>query len=126
MLSRFASVILRRDGINAFPILQNRRQIGDVFPSGGAPVLEVVLKSMPIPDDETPWEDIIEFRNDPENVEMPIHMLSTHLKDGASPNMAGSFPTAACGLSRGLAVIVDIKWRFMTLTGGTGPLGPSS
>jgi hypothetical protein len=26
-----------------------------------------VLKSLPIPDDQTPWEDIIEFRNDPES-----------------------------------------------------------
>jgi hypothetical protein len=36
----------------------------NVFPSGTTtdttPVLEVVLKSMPIPDDQTPWQDIIE------------------------------------------------------------------
>ena len=63
--SRLHSIELRRQGINAFPILRTRRQIGNVFPSGTTPVLEVVLKSMPIPDDETPWEDIIEFRNDP-------------------------------------------------------------
>jgi hypothetical protein len=51
VLCRKCSIDLRRQGINAFPILENRRQIVDVFPSGTAPVLEVVLKSMPIPDD---------------------------------------------------------------------------
>lgn len=66
--SRMYSAVLRRKGINAFPILENRRQLGGVFPSGSASVLEVVLKSIPIPDDQTPWEDIIEFRNDPESM----------------------------------------------------------
>lgn len=66
--SRMHSINLRRDGINAFPILETRRQIGDAFASGTAPVLEVILKSMPIPDDKTPWEDIIEFRSDPESM----------------------------------------------------------
>jgi hypothetical protein len=65
---RMSSMDLRRKGINAFPILETRRQIGTVFPSGTTPdttpVLEVILKSMPIPDDQTPWEDIIEFRKD--------------------------------------------------------------
>ena len=62
------SIALRRGGINAFPILETYSQIAKAFPSGTAPVLEVVLKSMPIPDDETPWEAIIEFRNDPESM----------------------------------------------------------
>jgi hypothetical protein len=66
--SRMYSNNLRREGINAFPILPTRRQIENVFPSGIAPVLEVVLKSMPIPDDETPWKQIVEFRNDPESM----------------------------------------------------------
>jgi hypothetical protein len=57
VVSRIFSINLRRDGINAFPILETRRQIRDVFPSGTSPVLEVILKSMPIPDDETPWEE---------------------------------------------------------------------
>jgi hypothetical protein len=48
--------------------LATRRQIGNAFPSGTAPVLEVVLKTMPIPDDQTRWEDIIEFRNDPDSM----------------------------------------------------------
>jgi hypothetical protein len=67
VFTRIYSCNLRREGFNAFPILQNRRQIGNVFPSGTDPVLEVVLKSMPIPDNQTPWQDIIEFRSDPES-----------------------------------------------------------
>jgi hypothetical protein len=71
VLMRTHCLNLRRKGINAFPILESRRQIGNVFPSGTTPdtalVLEVVLRSMPIPDDQTLWEDIIEFRNDPES-----------------------------------------------------------
>jgi hypothetical protein len=65
---RMLSVDLRLEGLNAFPILETRRHIGDVFPSGTAPVLEVIIKSMPIPDDETAWQDIIEFRKDPESM----------------------------------------------------------
>jgi hypothetical protein len=68
VLLRIYSTKLRRDGINAFPILPARRRIGNMFASGTTPVLEVILKSMPIPDDQTPWEDIIEFRNDPESM----------------------------------------------------------
>ena len=63
---RLTSIVLRFHGFNAFPILETHRQIGNVFRSGTTPVLEVILKSMPIPDDQTAWEDIIEFRNDPE------------------------------------------------------------
>jgi hypothetical protein len=63
----YSSYLRREEGITAFPILPTRRQIGSVFPSGTSPVLEVILKSMPIPDDQTPWQDIIEFRNDPES-----------------------------------------------------------
>lgn len=70
-LSRMYSIALRLHGFTAFPILETRRQIGSVFPSGTTPdtalVREVVLKSMPIPDDQTAWQDIIEFRNDPES-----------------------------------------------------------
>ena len=64
---RTLCVALRDKGINVFPILETRRQSLGVFPSGTAPVLEVILKAMPIPDDETPWEDIVEFRRDPES-----------------------------------------------------------
>jgi hypothetical protein len=70
--ARAYSIDLRLDGLNAFPILTLRRLIGKVFPSGitpdTTPVLEVIIKSMPIPDDQTAWEDIIEFRNDPESM----------------------------------------------------------
>jgi hypothetical protein len=70
--SRMCSTILCQKGINAFPILRTRRQIANALPSGTtpdtAPVLEVILKSMPIPDDQTAWQDIIEFRNDPKSM----------------------------------------------------------
>jgi len=37
------------------------------FPSGGAPnVISIVLSAMPVPDESTPWESVLEFRNDPE------------------------------------------------------------
>lgn len=72
VLPRINCIKLRHNGINAFPILESRREIRDAFPSGTAsdtlPVLEVILRSMPIPDDQTPWEDIIDFRNDRESM----------------------------------------------------------
>jgi hypothetical protein len=91
VLSRAISIHLRRDGTNAFPILETRSQIGTVFPSGTTPVLEVVLKSMPIPDDQTPWEDIIEFRNDPESIETTseVARLGSKIRQGYDRNLIG-------------------------------------
>ena len=85
------SIALRRGGINAFPILETYSQIAKAFPSGTAPVLEVVLKSMPIPDDETPWEAIIEFRNDPESMKR-LRRLRVWVRKFANAATATSLP----------------------------------
>jgi hypothetical protein len=37
--------------------------------AGYTPCVEIALKNMPLPPDNLPWEDLIQFRQDPENVE---------------------------------------------------------
>jgi hypothetical protein len=55
--------------IDAIPILPSPppRSIPHEFPQvGKEKVLQVVFNKLPIPDDSVPWEDIIDFRNDPD------------------------------------------------------------
>jgi hypothetical protein len=63
MVLRVTSVLLSTVGtVNAIPL----RSI-DQFSAGADTVVHVVLSSLPTPDDSTPWETIIEFRNDPDS-----------------------------------------------------------
>jgi hypothetical protein len=66
-------------------------EIGNVFLSGTTSVLEAVLKSMPIPNDETPWEDIIEFRNDPDSMKR-LRRLRVWTRKFAKATTATSLP----------------------------------
>lgn len=53
--------------VNAFPIYPSLKILNDNFKSGNNDVVEVVLHSIPEPDFETTsWEQIIDFRNDPD------------------------------------------------------------
>jgi len=108
--ARAYSAAFRQIGINAFPILETRRQLGDVFPSGTAPVLEVVLKSMPIPDDETSWEDIIEFRNDPESMKR-LRRLRVWVRKFAKDTTA----TSLAEMKEEIGVILDEYEEHMKL-----------
>jgi hypothetical protein len=54
-------------GINAFPIYSKDLVLMDDFIAGGNDVIKVVLEELPEPDfDSTPWEQILDFRKDPE------------------------------------------------------------
>jgi hypothetical protein len=113
VLSRMYSVYLFRDeGVNAFPILTTRRQIGNVFPSGTAPVLEVVLKSMPIPDDKTSWQDIIEFRNDPESMKR-LRRLRVWVRKFAKDTHVTSLPE----MKEEIEVLLDDYEEHMKIHG---------
>lgn len=61
-LTRFSA----RD--EAFPLLQNDHLAG-VDPFHQAKVLEVVLEKLPIPDENIEWQQIIEYRSDPDSEE---------------------------------------------------------
>ena len=55
------------NGMDAYPIFS------EMFPAIPFPqdrkceVVDVVIKALPLPDDSVPWEQIIEYRNDPES-----------------------------------------------------------
>jgi hypothetical protein len=67
LLARLFAMDLRDAGRDAVAILDapvlTRKEIGMKM----GEVMQIVIKEMPQPDDSTPWEDIVEFRRDPES-----------------------------------------------------------
>lgn len=63
----FSSMLRHESGMDAYPILSN--SIPHIQESLAAKneVVQIVLNSLPIPDDTTPWEQILEFRSDPDS-----------------------------------------------------------
>ena len=53
-------------GLDAHPLLQNLLDVPSRKASK-SDLLQIVLKRFPIPSDITPWEQILEFRSDPES-----------------------------------------------------------
>lgn len=64
-IARRDAVILQKAGINAIPVL---REFSDLADAGAGikkdNVVSCVVKQLPIPDDLTPWEDILHFKRD--------------------------------------------------------------
>jgi len=64
-ISRLFGCFLRAQGVKAYPVLPfSMRQTK--IPSQ-AQVIEIVFKNLPTPSEKTPWEQIIEYRSDPES-----------------------------------------------------------
>ena len=62
-----ASDLREKHAINAFPVYSSDQILDDDFLKGESEVIKAVLRSIPEPDFETtPWEQILEFRNDSE------------------------------------------------------------
>ena len=60
----------------------------EIFKPGKDAVIHVVLKSIPLPHDGTAWEDIIEWRNDPEARKRYLrlkHWMNTVVSENRSP-----------------------------------------
>ncbi|MGJ4995714.1 hypothetical protein ACQR0Z_14910 [Bradyrhizobium sp. HKCCYLS3077] len=72
--AQFASRVLansfRSKGVDATPVISESFVVPDQWKSKGSfqqtNLTDVVLKNLPVPSDMTPWEQIIDFRNDPE------------------------------------------------------------
>jgi hypothetical protein len=65
--TRLFSIILRQNsGLDAYPILATPIPTQE-SPATKSEVVQIVLEALPIPDDSTPWEQIIEFRSDPDS-----------------------------------------------------------
>jgi hypothetical protein len=66
-LSRMVGCFLRNDGIKAYPVLHSSLKATTASKASLTEVLEIVLKNIPTPSDQTPWEQIFEYRSDPES-----------------------------------------------------------
>lgn len=67
-LARVVSLDLSTQGLDAFPVLPSLSSFDPIAPQQrGIDAVHVVLKCLPVPSESTPWEQIIEFRNDPES-----------------------------------------------------------
>jgi hypothetical protein len=67
-LTRFLSIMLReKKGVDAYPVLASQIPLAHESPATKNDVVQIILESLPLPDDSTPWEQIIEFRNDPDS-----------------------------------------------------------
>ena len=55
------------DQIDAFPMIQIPDKIKhSIFSAKKSDVIQITLQNLPILDEKTPWEDIVEFREDPD------------------------------------------------------------
>lgn len=66
--ARLFSIIMRLKGQNlSFPVfaMSNHDHIRNIYPEGNFSVAHLILKRLPIPDDNVPWEQILDYRGDP-------------------------------------------------------------
>jgi hypothetical protein len=65
-LVRMWGSVLRKQGLSAYPLLPvaipNSRE------NSKTNVVEIVLKSLPMPSEDTAWEQIFEYRDDPDSI----------------------------------------------------------
>lgn len=67
-LTRMSSIVLRdTQGLDAYPVLSATIPNSIDSPAIKSDVVRIVLNALPIPDDSTSWQDILEYRNDPES-----------------------------------------------------------
>ncbi len=57
----------RRENFNAVPLVQDLSLSGDKKATK-TDVINLIIEQMPIPDDKTPWNNILEFKSNPDNV----------------------------------------------------------
>ena len=50
------------------PWFHNETEFIDSFSDGNEHCLSIILKSLPVPDEKTPWEAILDFRNNEESI----------------------------------------------------------
>lgn len=65
-VSRYVSIMIReQENADAVPLITLPDQ-GVAITAGESEVASIVLNNLPIPSEQTSWEHILEFRNDPE------------------------------------------------------------
>ena len=73
---RGIAIDMRKENrLNAFPIFPSFNTFNNEFLNGKNDVLQIILKSLPYPDpDSTSWEQIIDFKNDPNSIKMMVFL----------------------------------------------------
>ena len=64
-LTRFFSTRLSKEGFEAYPIYTTEIPLLEESPKHQ--VIQIVLNGLPVPDERTSWEQILEFRSDPDS-----------------------------------------------------------
>jgi hypothetical protein len=66
--TRGISIQLRElNGLDAYPILALDIPTSVRKPAGTHDIIDITFNALPVPDENTPWEQIIDFRRDPES-----------------------------------------------------------
>lgn len=66
--TRKSSIVLREiHGLDAYPILSTTIPDSTQPSATKTDVVRIVLNRLPVPDDSTPWQDIVEYRKDPDS-----------------------------------------------------------
>jgi hypothetical protein len=69
LLARVRCIQLRNlEGIDAFPLFFGEKLLSQTQGVTRADVVNLVIAALPRPDDNTPWEQIVEYRSDPDTV----------------------------------------------------------
>jgi hypothetical protein len=64
-LRLYAAVLRISEGVDATPI-SCRNAIGTMYQTGHSPAISVILRQLPIPSENTPWQDLLDFRSNEE------------------------------------------------------------
>lgn len=65
---RFHSIFLRdKKGIDAHPVIHRNLQSTENPQAMKSEIIQIALNSLPVPDESIPWEQIIEYRSDPDS-----------------------------------------------------------
>lgn len=74
------------DNVNAVPLLPESQFVLNIPTSKMTDVAQVVINNLPLPDETTPWEDIIEYKKD-EDVKQSLLTLRRWMRKIARENL---------------------------------------
>jgi len=135
---RLNSILLReKKGIDAYPVIHRHLQSIDIPQATKSDVVQIVLNALPLIDWSTPWEQIVEYRSDPnskskflalknwmndiartklppaeveDKLEWLIHDYQQHLNLHKLKANAGAFETVITSGAELVENLVKIKW----------------
>jgi len=74
------------DNVNAVPLLPESQFVLNIPTSKMTDVAQVIINNLPLPDETTPWEDIIEYKDD-EDVKQSLSTLRRWMRKIARENL---------------------------------------